>query len=203
MIKEFGEWVWCQCCRFVNWWTEGKLLALFTGILTLFTYFLWQTSQHQSDYIELADRPWISVNKVDFLQMMEHGKEMIVSISVINGGRSPALEVVPSLRLELRYGSEVSVNKSLQSECNKPKREWKDRILGQIVLPRIDNNIKWTVNGPKLIDSDVDAIRETGSIPLKSGEVPTQEFANLPRHGLYLTGCVDYFDQFHRPYRTL
>jgi hypothetical protein len=77
---------------------------------------------------------------------------------------------------------------------------------GSLVLPSSNpgsESLKLFWDSPPLDQAEVDSIQATGSIPQQSTDPPAKyQAANLPRHGLYLTGCIDYFDESYKAHRT-
>jgi hypothetical protein len=168
-----------------------------------------QSVDNAETQFEAAQRPWLGLGTVNIDQPLSPAQTMLISASVPNGGRSPGLHTVAYGHLELRFASEILADQSVQPQCNMPEPKWSkttESSGGSLVLPSANpgsESMKLFWDSPALNQDEVDSIQTTGSILQQLTDPPTKyQASNLPRHGLYLTGCIDYFDGSLKGHRT-
>jgi hypothetical protein len=151
---------------------------------------LYKTSAEQ---VSIADRPWVGVAGVSITRHMAHSVAMQAKITFNNSGRSPALHLIPHVVLVRVVPKETaeSIFEKRDKDCIQPKPKWSDIKGGMLYLPG-ENDGYFNVVSDALPDNEVDFLNG----------VQGASIAPVPSLGMWLVGCFDYFDQFHRAHRT-
>jgi hypothetical protein len=134
----------------------------------------------------VSERPWVGLGPITILKPLRHGQPLKIRATVQNGGKSPALflrsyEVLQSTWISLQDNHPPIIGTI--TECEGKKPAWNKDVSGSILLP-----------GPP--EKSFDAT---------SNSLPDEQINFLTRgtpmrgtpgvFGLYLVGCIDYFDK--------
>jgi hypothetical protein len=134
---------------------------------------------------------------------------MKITVHLHNGGKSPALHVLPHLIftpwISAKENFEVpTLKNTILQECDKPKPSWRDDLPGTVILPGVPASLDMVSYpiGTKTVkvvigELDFDITDETWK------DFPRTTLPLVkPTLRLYLVGCIDYFDQFETSHRT-
>jgi hypothetical protein len=203
------------------------LLVLLTVFYTSIS--LWQGCQMRNavnvarDTLTAGNRPWVGVSGTEPLGEMIPGEPFRVRVRLKNVGHSPGLHVEIRAYLSPLIGRREIMGKvpfmdmSTLPPCVQPKPQWDDRTNGNFILPG-ENERMW------IVKSTPHPMNETTIKFVKGREsddpvVSKEEFEQFPTFfrigpkdfddpsirktvGLYLVGCINYFDEFAVAHRT-
>jgi hypothetical protein len=143
--------------------------------------------------LDIADRPWVGIGTITITGQLAHNVSMHVAIPLENVGRSPALHLIPHVILKAIAPRETPHSALIQDRamCAQPTPKWEDKGEGIFYLPgKTDGGFAATSD--PMPDNQVDFLNE----------LPNAVIWPLPSLGLFLVGCIDYFDQLHNSHRT-
>ena len=184
------------------------IAAFYAGV----TFWLAILAREQLTY---SERPWVGAGPIDIAAKPTEGQPLTVKITLLNSGRSPAVHLISSAILNpvmmprADYGSRIPfIDDPSVISCSTSKPRWNDELGGSILLPGATNQ-SLNLKSPLLNKTVINIITSTSQtvfpndksledIPRTSAPPSTQQWAL----GLYLVGCFDYFDEFHKAHRT-
>jgi hypothetical protein len=171
-----------------------------------------EATQFSRDTISREQRPWVSTGPIRIYNKPTEDQPIRIRIQFLNGGRSPAVYllhytvfkpwILPSGDLNVPLISDSAI-----TQCSKPKPKWGPDLGGAIMQPG-DTNTYIERQSPVLNKDIVNVImkKEPGyekSTGLRGiPQSPASAKAEKLTLGLYLVGCIDYFDQFRNAHRT-
>jgi hypothetical protein len=170
------------------------------------------------DALIASTRPWVGVKGIEPLGKMIPGKPFYVRVKFKNVGNSPGLDVGGnsyfSPVIKAREVKRVPLRDlSVLGLCMLPKPQWSERITGGFILPGeeymwIDQPTAYPMNETtiKLVkgreeDEPVISPEEWQQFRWTIGVGP-KDLVKKKTVGLYLVGCINYFDEFKNPHRT-
>jgi hypothetical protein len=168
-------------------------------------------SRYAREALILDQRPWVGFGEVNILSPLAEGQPLAIKARALNSGKSPAVYLQKYLVLKPWISPEGDniiplFNDPAIAHCFQPKPKWSSDLTGGIVLPGA-GGIYISEKSPILGQDIVNVITKKrsastvndfmGGIP----QFPTSEKAERLTIGLFLVGCIDYFDQFRKSHR--
>jgi hypothetical protein len=171
-----------------------------------------------SDALIASTRPWVGVKGIEPLGKMVPGKPFYVRVKFKNVGNSPGLDVGGNAYfspvIKAREVKRVPLRDlSVLGLCMLPKPQWSERITGGFILPGeeymwIDqptadpmNEITIKLVKGREEDEPVISPEEWQQFRWTIGVGP-KDLVKKKTVGLYLVGCINYFDEFKNSHRT-
>jgi len=158
-----------------------------------------------------SERPRVGVGKIRVFQKLAHATPMMVEVPVLNTGLTPALYTqcwaVLFPQFVLTHDQKFLPPPQI-ADCLRPKRTWSNNLHGDIVTPGGTTHLALT--SEVLSDWAVDAAnaqdnRKVLPLPLPT---PLPSFLLVPSNaaldslGMFIVGCTEYFDSWHKAHRT-
>lgn len=149
----------------------------------------------QTTLMRQSQRPWVGLGAITILRPLRHKQALKIRATMQNGGKSPALCLRTRPVLDAGWSMPQDVRVPLSDkipECEKPSPKWDKKMLGTMLLPGPPER-SFIAETRILSDKEVDFLNRGAPLEGPPGSV----------FGLYLVGCIDYFDDsLKRPYRT-
>lgn len=183
-------------------WVSIAINAVYAGITLILAIVA---------YLELTDRdrPWIALASITTDPIKPSlGKPVVVHVQIVNSGKSPAVHAVVYGVFKPWIGEFNDMSIPLTDDddirlCARPKPIWnKWRREGSQTLPGA-SNLSVDRESPPLDQKILDVLADKSANDFKI--VMNKDGTGLferRQMGLFLVGCIDYFDQFHRSHRT-
>lgn len=171
-----------------------------------------QANKTTREAMILDQRPWVGIQKIQVLNPPTEGQSIKVKVPIMNGGKSPALYVMhySILKPWIKPADDMSVpltDDPAISHCFQPKPVWRQGLTGGMIMPG-KPDVYLSPESPVMDKEMVNVItkvaRANSNSPSMRG-IPQSTASAKAEHltvGLFLVGCVEYFDQFRTPHRT-
>jgi hypothetical protein len=159
-----------------------------------------------------SERPWVGLATVTLTGKATPGKPIKIAVFFSNSGRSPALHVFEYLILKPWVYPSNDDEIPLRTDpdlrmCVENPPKWADDLGGGILLPGAPTG-QMEYQAP-IIPDDLMTLLDH---PLQTATIPPAEYANVGRSkkpigmngqfGLFLSGCIYYFDEFRKSHST-
>ena len=160
----------------------------------------------------LDQRPWVGITGAKILSPPTEGQSFKVRVPILNSGKSPALYMMqysvfkPWLKPEDDMSIPLTNDPAIR-HCFQSKPTWNPNLTGAMVLPGASGGYLFQ-ESPILDKEKFDVIMKRAPAYTNSPSMRTipqstaSEKAERLTLGLFLVGCIDYFDQFQAPHRT-
>jgi hypothetical protein len=187
------------------------------GLATLFavivyagiTLYLAVVAHEQLVY---SERPWVGIGTVTLAGKATPGKPIKIIVFFANSGKSPALHVFETLILKPWLYPPNDGEIPLRTDpnlhvCVEGPPKWADDLGGGIILPGATTG-QMEYPAP-IIANDLMTLLDQ---PQQKAMIPLAEYADVGRSktpigangqfGLFLSGCIYYFDEFRKSHST-
>lgn len=168
----------------------------------------WQVQEMRSSSAN-AERPWAGIGNVVVIDKTIPNKPIKISAPIINGGKSPAIYMTISQTFKLWATTRTDGSLPLHTEistCTKPLPKWKDDLNGTVLIPGVVQYIEGTSPPISPVMFNFWSNKKPFDDPAEAGEEVVFGIKPKPSEpwmiGLFFVGCLNYFDQQHRPHRT-
>jgi hypothetical protein len=172
-----------------------------------------EANQIARDTLTNTERPWIGPSSANFTEKATAGRPIKISVTVTNSGKSPALHVFERLAFK-PWAYPIDDLKMppflmdpILGPCMKGIPKWTDDLGGGILLPGASTG-PLEYKSPALGDALIKLLNE----PAMPEPIPNAEMASIGHSdtkssgkivfGLFMAGCIDYFDEFGKRHRT-
>jgi hypothetical protein len=161
------------------------------------------------DQLLYSERPWVALGQIAIIQQLSEGRPMVMNAPEQNGGKSPALYanawalLLPQFEASTRLQPFIP---AFPDRCSKPKPKWSTNLEGGIILPGIVESLR--VTSQILPTWIINAVTKQGAVVPVPLPTPLPQFFVMPKGAdphylrMSLTGCIEYFDEFHKAHRT-
>lgn len=188
----------------MRFWAVAKLVLIWLGRISgiaaataagIYTYYAGQQWGIMREQLKSQDRPWVGVSQLVVVRPLARNAAMQVNVRLKNWGKSPALYIVPHVILVPVFPKQT-IEELLNAHdrtCLQAMPNWDDTREGFIVFPDEDDSMFPVVSlDVGLTPSQIDFLNA----------VPGATSAPAPSLGIWLLGCIDYFDQHKFAHRT-
>lgn len=174
-----------------------------------------RANQIAEENIRESERPWVGVGPIDILAKPLDGQAVKIRITILNGGRSPAIHsnsyALFNTWVYPRGDSRIPlIDDPSLKRCRGSKPKWANDAGGTTILPGV-TNVTVDLHSPIVNKPQVDLLLNPEHF--LSGEPRELAITNVPRapappntqqwsFGLFLVGCMNYFDESHAAHRT-